>query len=183
LVPDIFTENYERDERIFVFPAVPQFNDSDYSFPVTGNAVCSGIIRYVYIPNKPFALFREREPLAPPPDNGILVSGIFQSRQTNDNKEFIYIPAKFNQSNGWPEIYWTRYEYEYIWEGEIAAGAAQKAKLDLYVYAGDNRGIMRKAVLKSAKVPYEERGFFRKAVKAGGIGGRGGDCRGESNSS
>jgi hypothetical protein len=66
LAPDLFAINYERDESVFVFTAVPQDNDVDYSFPVTGSAAHGGVIRYEYIPAKPFSLFRERELLDPP---------------------------------------------------------------------------------------------------------------------
>jgi hypothetical protein len=157
VAPELFAANYERDESIFVFPAVPQDSDIDYSFSVTGNVACVGVIRYEYIPNKPFASFRE--PLEPPLDDGILAAGIFQNLKSYDNVMFIYIPAKSNQAKGWPEIHWTRYEYEYVWEGEIVNGTAQEAKLDIYVYAVSNSGFSRKAVLKSAKMPSAEMEF------------------------
>jgi hypothetical protein len=52
-----------------------------------------------------------------------------------------------------------------VWEGEIAGGAAQKAKLDIYFYAANNRGTSRMAVLESAKTATAEMEFkiiFRK---------------------
>jgi hypothetical protein len=149
---------YEEREAVYNFHACEEETDNDFSYPVTGNIAVTGTL--VYIPREPTALElfgldflskkEKKVPSLPANDTEILVSGLLKTPDSSKDTSWVRFYTK--NSRGLRPVWFTKYYYDYIWDGIIMFNGTRKnAKLYIYEYVMYGSGDVKLVEMNSAK--------------------------------